>query len=128
MDPEQTIVSVLVAVTTMLTSIWALARIIIPRTVDHKIEVDQYERARQAFREDAIYEMLGEMINKNQKRADDLAESITEVVSSITEITQAIVHLTVRIDRNTDMIRILSQQFTVANDNLKDLTNKGKYE
>jgi chromosome segregation ATPase len=105
-------------------AVWTVFKVILPRFVDAKIKADEYERARSAFREDKTFEMLEDTLehwktSHGEDRRDALATQKLQ-----TDLIATISQLAANIDRQTDTIRILTQQINIFNDRLQDVEDK----
>jgi hypothetical protein len=107
-------------------AVWTVFKIILPRFVDAKIKGDEYERARAAFREDKTFEMLEDTLEHwktahSEDRQDAIASRkiLTELITTISQ-------MAANVDRQTDTIRILTQQISLSNERLVDIENKIK--
>lgn len=105
-------------------AVWTLFKVILPRFVDAKIKADEYERARAAFREDKTFEMLEDTLEHwKSAHSEDRQDAIASH-KLLTELIATIGQMAANVDRQTDTIRILTQQISLSNDRLQNIEEK----
>lgn len=105
-------------------AVWTLFKVVLPRFVDAKIKADEYERARAAFREDKTFEMLEDTLEHWKVAHGEDRQDALNSRNLQNDLIAAISKMTANIDRQTDTIRILTQQINLQNDRLQDIEAK----
>ncbi len=105
-------------------AVWTLFKVILPRFVDAKIKADEYERARAAFREDKTFEMLEDTLEHWKTSHTEDRQDALNSRNLQNDLITAISKMAANIDRQTDTIRILTQQVSLFNDRLQDIEDK----
>lgn len=102
-------------------AIWALAKVLLPRFVEAKLKADEYERLRSAFREDKTFDMLTETLEYLKEIHEAEREEMREGRAQQAELIKSINRIAANVDQHTGIIRLLVQQVTVFDDQLREI-------
>lgn len=120
MSTEQILLTIIGA----MASIWAVFKVLLPRLVDAKLQAEEYERVRMAFREDKTFEMLEDTLEHwKSSHAEERKETIA-TWNLQTELIQSINNIAASVDKQTNTIRILVQQVAGFDERLSNIETR----